>query len=189
MGFDFVDDEEETQSESNAPSFGDGMTTGEYKAAIRQYAQWAVEKYEVLQPVELETVKIEVSDLMERAAGKAGNDKRGRGYFMRFAWGAYQKWGWGEEVEATIRHELVHIRQFQEDGANPGHGMTFKTWADKADAPRHCKKFTEWKYLLFCTECGQQTGGRLRKSKVVTNPEDTNYISPCCRAELRSEKA
>jgi predicted SprT family Zn-dependent metalloprotease len=189
-GFDFFDGEEDTQSEgkhSTAPTFGDNLSRSGYREACEGYAKWAVKTYDVFDPVSLDEVDFQISTKLERAAGKAGR-KRGE-LMMRFAYGAYEKWGWGEEIESIIRHELVHIRQYQQSGAKPGHGTTFKVWADEAEAPRHCKQFTEYEYLLFCTKCGEQTGGRHRKSKVITNPEDTNYVSPCCRAKLRSEKA
>lgn len=173
------------QQTTTKPTFGDNMGISEFRAACREYAEYAADHYDTFDVVDMDAVDVEVSTKLERAAGKA--IKRGSEMIIRFAYAAYEKWGW-ERVTSTIRHELIHIVQFTK-GRTGGHGFDFEIMADKVDCTKHCEKFTDYKYLLFCSECGKQVDGRHRKSKVVTNPEDTRYISPCCKATLESQEA
>jgi len=85
----------DTKDASNdAPNFGDEMSSEELREACREYAEWAIEAYDTFDEAELETVTVQVSKRLKRAAGKAGRSKSvPTPFFMRFAWKAYQKWG------------------------------------------------------------------------------------------------
>lgn len=167
-------------------TYPDDMTPDLFRVACLEYAKQAIEEYDEFDVVTLEGVVVEVSQKLKRAAGKAGESKtRGMDYFMRFAFGAYQKWGWGEEVESTIRHELIHIKQYQTQGTG-GHGMDFKRMADAVDAPRHCKSFTDFNFGIFCEQCDNRVAGRYRKCKMTRRPEA--YRSKCCSAPCYSER-
>lgn len=182
-------------NQTTEPTFGDDMTPSEFRDACEEYARYAVDEYDTFDPVNMDDVRVEQSQKLERAAGKAGvkaektilGIQNARDMFMRFAFDAYQEWGF-EEFKRVIRHELIHITQF-ENGEQGGHGFGFKRMAEEVDTDRHCEQFTDYDWLLFCSECGKKQGGRHRKSKVVTDPEETNYVSSCCKATLESEKA
>jgi hypothetical protein len=179
-----------TPDDREPPVFGDDMGTDAFRDACEAYAEWAVNHYDVFDPVDLSDVTIEVSTKLKRAAGKAGakNKMLGdiTGMYMRFAFGAYEKWGWSEEIRETIRHELVHLAQYEERGEG-GHGFDFELKADKADCPKHCKQFTDYKYHIFCSGCGDMIDGRHKKSKLVKQPE--SYRSKCCSEPLESRRA
>lgn len=171
------------------PTFGDDLSVPELKQAIQEYAEWAVDHYEAFEEVDLSDVSIEISKKMKKAAGKAGAKKglvKGelRGVRMRFAWKAYQKWGWSEDWTNVIRHELVHIWEYQVRG-NGSHGPAFKRRAEKVDAPRHCPQFADYKYTFYCESCGKKVGGRYQRSKKVKNID--KYHSKCCNASVRVE--
>ncbi|QRV15050.1 SprT-like domain-containing protein [Haloterrigena salifodinae] len=155
------------------------MTPAELKQAIREYA----ETVEI--DVPLGEVEIEISKQLKRTAGKAIR-KNGQ-LKMRFAWKAYQAWGWDDEFKGTIRHELIHIWEYDTHGKG-SHGPVFKTKARELDAPRHCPSFAheDAKWFLVCPRCGKKTP-RFKKSKVVENPE--GYKTRCCREQIRVERA
>jgi len=179
----------DTENTSNeAPTFGDEMSSKELQEACREYAEWAVEAYDTFDEAELETVTVQVSKRLKRAAGKAGKSQNApTQFFMRFAWKAYQKWGWGRQFEETIRHELIHIKQYQQTGSG-GHGPDFRLMADEVDAPRHCSQFHVHKYGIFCSECDDMVTGRFQECKMTRNPEKTSKISKCCGADLYSKE-
>jgi len=192
MGIDLTDAIEAEASNNDSsngndkPSFGDDMSPNEFCSACEEYAEWAVENYDEFDEVSLDTVTVEVSQKLKRAAGKAGESRTSpTKWMMRFAYGAYESWGWDEEIEKTIRHELIHIKQHQETGSG-GHGSDFKLMADNVDAPRHCPQFTEYTFGIFCSGCDEQVAGRHRESKMVKQAE--RYRSKCCSASCYSER-
>lgn len=179
--------EELTNDSNNEPQFSDSMMVAGLKEAIENYTEWCVSHFDCLSTVDLSDVPISVSRELKRTAGKVMHKKRGSGsdIRMRFAYGAYQQWGW-EQFKQTIRHELIHVWQIQECGKGD-HGRTFKKKANLLDCSVHCERFTDYKYELFCDNCGQFVGGRYQRSKIVKNP--TSYNSKCCGSDLTVEKA
>lgn len=177
---------ETDSSKSNGPSFDDEMNQWELESACREYAEWAISEYDTFENLNINNIDIEVSDKLKRTAGKAGGaSKISYDWFMRFAYGAYQKWGWSKEFEATIRHELIHVVQFEERGEG-GHGIDFRRMADSVDAPRHCEKFTEYRFKIRCSECDDVVSGKYRACKMTRQPE--KYRSQCCSAKCYSEE-
>ncbi|WP_410767587.1 SprT-like domain-containing protein [Haloferax sp. DFSO60] len=87
-----------------------------------------------------------------------------------------------EEWTATLRHELVHVEQFQAFGSTD-HGRAFKRRANEVDAPVRVRRFSEPKYVLTCTDCGETVAHRYRDCKLVRQSE--SYRSGCCEAPLR----
>jgi predicted SprT family Zn-dependent metalloprotease len=183
MGFDFhVPDDYEGGDDSNEPTFGDNMAPPKLRSACEEYAEWAIGEFETFDGVDLSDVPIEVSTEMKRTAGKAIN--RDGDFSMRFAYRAYQKWGW-EGFKSTIRHEIIHIKQLQEHGS-ADHGFTFKQMAEEVDCSVNCETFTDYEYGIFCSDCGEMVTGRYQRSKVVKKPE--RYNSKCCGAECYSKR-
>nr|BDD45090.1 hypothetical protein 22 [bacterium] len=178
MGFRLPDTNAERGENADDPTGferpGDDLTPTELKRAIRDYAET------VDIDVPLDEVEIQISKRLKRAAGKAG--RKNGDLFMRFAWKAYQSWGWNDDFEGTIRHELVHIWEYVEHGKG-GHGRRFKSKAREVDAPRHCPSFAQddARWFLICGHCGKKSP-RFKRSKVVKNPEP--YRSACCGASI-----
>lgn len=176
--------EPETKS-SGEPCFPDDMTRPELKRAIEEYHDWCNNHYDVLD-VDLDGIPVEISDQMKRTAGKVchvkGSDQV---KYIRYAWKAYQKWGWKQFAE-TVRHELIHVHTVQ-NYHKGGHGRLFKTLVEPLETHRNCETFAEdeAKYILFCKECDKDVAYRHRKSKTVKRPGD--YRSRCCNAPLRVE--
>jgi predicted SprT family Zn-dependent metalloprotease len=132
-------------------------------------------------PIDVDTGAIswEVSDRAKRRAGCCLYD--GSGVTIRLTWGAYREAGW-RRFTATIRHELIHAWEFQRFGES-GHGERFERQADRLDAPRHCKSFTEARLRLQCVrECGWQAD-RHRASPPVKRPRE--YRCGDCGGKLR----
>jgi predicted SprT family Zn-dependent metalloprotease len=185
MGFDFElpDEPNDAQSEgSDEPGFGDEMNPGSLRTACQRYAEWAVEEYDTFDEVDLSEVSIEVSGKMKRSAGRAIME--GEKLTMRFSFRAYEEWGWSD-FKSTIRHEIIHIKQYQEDGS-ADHGLGFEMMADEVDCSKNCELFTDFKYGIFCSGCDDMVTGRYRNSKMVKKAE--KYRSKCCKAECYSEK-
>ena len=83
---------------------------------------------------------------------------------------AYEAYDW-TEFAAVVRHELIHAWEFQHFGES-GHGERFRRQARRLEAPRHCRSFTDPRYVLRCLEDGcDWQGARHRASKPVTAPE------------------
>lgn len=102
---------------------------------------------------------------------------------MALTWGAYDEFSRGE-WRSTLRHELIHVEQFQHCGT-AGHGPDFYERADEVDAPRSCPSFSEPNYVVRCGDCGDVVAQRFRASRLVKEPEA--YRSSCCEAPLSAE--
>ncbi|MBV0924683.1 transcription elongation protein SprT [Halomicroarcula limicola] len=88
------------------------------------------------------------------------------------------------EWEATLRHELVHVEQYQRDGTTD-HGPAFRERAADLETEVHCPAFADAKYVLACDACGDLVARRYRECKLVRERE--RYRSDCCGAGLALE--
>jgi len=172
----------ETATEPEPERNMDNLTQRELREAIRDYAESYTLAGVQDQP-DLDSIPFDISRRLKSTAGKVQH-KRGTGEIVRvrFAWKAYQRWGW-ERFTSTIRHELIHVWELQEFG-KAGHGPVFKRVARQNDTTVNCEHFAqdEAKFELLCSECGGNVAYRHKRSKTVTNPE--NYRSKCCKAPL-----
>jgi len=89
-----------------------------------------------------------------------------------------------DEWEATLRHELIHVEQYQRDGATD-HGTAFRERASELDTNVHCRASAEAKHVLACEGCGDLVARRYRDCKLVRQRE--RYRSDCCGAALTLE--
>jgi hypothetical protein len=99
---------------------------------------------------------------------------------VRLTWAAataYDRTEWAR----TLRHELVHVEQFQRFGAT-GHDDGFRERAAALDTSVRCPHFATPKYLLTCSTCEDVVARRFRDCKLVRRHEE--YRSGCCRAPL-----
>ena len=136
--------------------------------------------------VDLSSIDWTVSKRARRRAGACRYDPTDGGVTIVISWASYQAHGW-REVEATVRHELVHAWEFQAFGKS-GHGPRFREKADAVDAPRHCEPFSDPRYVLQCqTEYCDWNARRYRASKTVTTPEE--YRCGDCGARYVVEHA
>jgi predicted SprT family Zn-dependent metalloprotease len=134
--------------------------------------------------IDLEAVRWTVSDGAKRRAGSTRVADREAGRLVvDLNWSAYETLGWAD-FRGVVRHELVHVWQFQRGGAMD-HGPTFRRKADEVDAPRHCEQFTEPRYRLTCATCGTGGMGRHRRSKVVKHPDRYGHRDCDCAHGLR----
>ena len=86
---------------------------------------------------------------------------------------------------ATLRHELVHVEQYQRDGTTD-HGRAFRERAGELDTEVHCQTFTDPKHVLACADCGDVVARRYRDCKLVR--QRGRYRSNCCGSELALEE-
>ncbi|WP_276302064.1 SprT-like domain-containing protein [Halorussus lipolyticus] len=85
------------------------------------------------------------------------------------------------EWTATLRHELVHVEQFQRFGATD-HGPAFRERAEAVSSTVNCPPFADPKYVLRCGECETVVGRRYRECKLVREYDE--YRSSCCGSEI-----
>lgn len=85
------------------------------------------------------------------------------------------------EWTATLRHELVHVEQFQRF-ATTDHGPAFRERAAAVEASVRCPPFADPKFVLTCESCGTVVGRRYRDCKLVR--EHDQYRSSCCNADI-----
>lgn len=93
------------------------------------------------------------------------------------AFAAFDRDAW----ESTLRHELIHVEQYQRDGTTD-HGAAFREQADHLDTDVHCPAFTDPKHVLTCAACGDLVARRYQDCKLVEQRDQ--YRSNCCGAAL-----
>ncbi|RDZ62150.1 transcription elongation protein SprT [Haloferax sp. Atlit-12N] len=188
--------------EDGSPGGYDAIETGdELVSWSRTYCRHAASQYEF--DVDLHRVRWEVSTRAKRRAAavktpniddaEVGEPRRWTGTSsqsveldiaptctMSLSWRAFESFDRGEWT-ATLRHELVHVEQFQAFGATD-HGPAFKRRAEAVDAPVRVRRFAEPKYTLTCEACGADVAYRYRECKLVR--ESSAYRSACCEAPL-----
>lgn len=103
---------------------------------------------------------------------------------MSLTWAAFEAFDRAEWT-AVLRHELVHVEQFQRFGTTD-HGRRFRRRARAVDATLECRTFATPKYRLHCDDCGGVVARRYRDCDLVRNHR--RYASNCCRANLRIEQ-
>jgi len=110
-----------------------------------------------------------------------GSDGRPLPCTVSLTWDAFDEFS-REEWQSTLRHELVHVEQYQRFGTT-GHGKQFKRRAEEMDTEVHCRTFAEPKWTFYCESCDEVTAHRYRECKLVR--EYDRYRSNCCEAPLR----
>jgi hypothetical protein len=89
-----------------------------------------------------------------------------------------------EEWTATLRHELIHVEQYQHCGTT-GHGPAFKRRACELDTDVHCRTFADPTWTFHCRDCDRVVARRYRDCPFAREYE--TYRSDCCEAGLRKE--
>ncbi|MFB6184456.1 MAG: SprT-like domain-containing protein [Haloarculaceae archaeon] len=120
---------------------------------------------------------------LDWAAADAAEGSEPPSCTVALTWAAFEAFSRAEWRE-TLRHELIHVEQFQRFGTT-GHGAAFRRRADDLDASVHCRRFSTPSYRLYCTACGDVVARRYQKSKLVRN--HGRYRSACCDAPLDRE--
>jgi hypothetical protein len=110
-----------------------------------------------------------------------GSDGRPLPCTVSLTWDAFDEFS-RDEWQSTLRHELVHVEQYQRFGTT-GHGTRFKRRAEEMDTAVHCRTFAEPKWTFYCESCDEVTAHRYRECKLVRQYE--RYRSNCCEAPLR----
>ena len=121
----------------------------------------------------------------ERATTANGREANGRPFeaTISLTWDAFDAFD-RAEWESVLRHELVHLEQYQRFGTT-GHGPAFRSRADDLDAAVDCPVFADAKYVLRCRDCESVVARRYRDCKLVR--EADAYRSSCCGAALSVE--
>ena len=115
--------------------------------------------------------QVGLSPRMTRAMGNARSKgpKEDPEYQINISGPALENHGW-DEIEETIRHEAIHIWQYQNIG-KADHGPTFERWAKRFDVTKYADKpAQDFNYVIECANCGV-IGGRTRRSKIIKHPE------------------
>lgn len=147
---------------------GDLAGTNRYwEKKVRAYAKKFIGGETEYDPIEVDLTDIEwrVSGKMTRTSGRCKYNKPRHGMQqLVISKHLIDNADW-ERVQKTIRHELVHAWQKQNDEST-GHGWSFKKWCDPLDisvrADNPAKQ--EYEYEIHCPECGM-LGGKQRKCK------------------------
>ncbi|WP_265110361.1 SprT-like domain-containing protein [Halosolutus halophilus] len=150
------------------------MTDGEYTIADEIVARARIHARKVLDerelPVDRDALEWTVSERARRRAGACRWHPDRETATIVLARRAYGEYDW-PEFAAVVRHELVHAWEFQQFGES-GHGPRFRDRAAALDAPRHCRSFSEPRYVLRCRdEDCEWRAKRHRASKPVKAPD------------------
>ena len=142
-------------------------------------------------PVDWDSVRREHPDVLARS--RFDDLRACEVVCSRRAVDAYDEAEW----RRTLRHELVHVEQFQRFGATD-HGAWFGDRADAVDTDHHCPAFHRGRYLLRCRDCGEVKFDRCRRcgtTELAELPptEQARRVKPtaCCGAyyELEDTRA
>jgi len=109
-----------------------------------------------------------------------GSDGRPLPCTLSLTWDAFREFS-REEWASTLRHELIHVEQYQHSGTT-GHGPAFKRRAAELETDVHCRTFTEARWRFLCSECESVVARRYRDCQFVREYE--RYRSDCCGASL-----
>jgi predicted SprT family Zn-dependent metalloprotease len=155
--------------------------TVEWEVSTRAKRRAAAVKRPKIPAAEVET-EIDWDDT-ETAGGRAAE---GRPFeaTMSLSWRAFEAFD-RAEWESVLRHELVHLEQYQRFGTTD-HGPAFRDRADDLDATVHCPVFADPKYVLRCRDCDALVARRYRDCKLVSQAD--SYRSSCCGAALSVEQ-
>ncbi|WP_123537591.1 M48 family metalloprotease [Halosimplex salinum] len=185
------------------PSYADIATHDDLVAWSREYCkevrrewlvdvrfdlvEWEVSTRAKRRAAALKRPKIpaaEVGDSVDWETVEASGGRRADGRpfpaTLSLTWGAFESFD-RDQWEATLRHELVHLEQYQRCGTTD-HGTEFEARARELDTDVHCETFSDPKYVLRCRECDALVARRYRDCKLVRRAEE--YRSSCCDAAL-----
>lgn len=143
--------------------------------------------------VDLDIVTFETSTRMKRKHGICTTNGDGT-CTIRLSKKTADRAGFGA-IEETIRHELVHVYQLQDDHATMGHGPSFERWVDPLALSGRCSEHyaitaDDYAYSFHCSTCGF-IGGRYRMCKTVrAGISDALYCQQCesSDVEVRNER-
>ncbi|WP_181686939.1 SprT-like domain-containing protein [Halorhabdus salina] len=184
--------------ESGVPAYGAIDTHDELITWSRAYAKEA--RREWLLDVRLDLVEWTVSTRARRRAAAVkrpqipdatvgepidwtrvpDSDGRPLPCTVALTWDAFEAFS-KTEWASTLRHELLHVEQFQRDGTTD-HGPAFKRRARAVETDVHCRTFATPRWLFRCGACGQEVARRYRECAFVREYDD--YRSECCSAPL-----
>ncbi|WP_158854998.1 SprT-like domain-containing protein [Halorhabdus sp. CUG00001] len=99
---------------------------------------------------------------------------------VALTWDAFAEFS-RSEWASTLRHELLHVEQFQRFGTTD-HGAAFRRRAQEIETDMHCRSFATPEWLFRCGDCGRAVARRYRDCQFVAEYEQ--YRSECCWAPL-----
>lgn len=140
-----------------------------YAHEVVQGDEWPITDADV----DLSAVEWRTSTRMESRHGHAGWGRRAEvcEYYVHLSEKSYRLGGW-EKVAETVRHELVHVWQYQNDRPS-GHGPSFRRWVDPLELEgrrstyARDEPFAYWRYPFYCPACEAVVGGRHRYCRAV----------------------
>lgn len=178
-----------------------GGTNGKWEQKIRDYLkEWypkvtgqTVEVYGQTYTFEIDwsNVEIIVSGRLSRASGRARwhTDSSGKTeYELKVSKHLIKNQDW-DRVRQTVRHEAIHIWQYQTESFSGGHGVDFRKWMNKDDfdcTVNAERPAADPKYEAICDDCGTIAATRQRKCKLTKK----TYLYNCagCGGNLTVNK-
>lgn len=109
-----------------------------------------------------------------------GADGRPLPCTLSLTWDAAREFS-REEWASTLRHELIHVEQYQHSGTT-GHRAAFERRAAELDTEVHCRTFAEARWTFRCRDCGAVVARRYHDCPFVR--EYDQYRSDCCGAGI-----
>lgn len=113
-----------------------------------------------------------------------------RNVAVTLSWSLYETLD-EQEWQETIRHELIHVEQYQQYGEIT-HGLVFSMRAEELNTTNNCQKIYDGQYLLVCSDCGEVITDRDEHDEHVTMADATGETdeplnSSCCRSRITLE--
>lgn len=167
------------------------INDGRHSFDERRVRDYMVEWYENETPsdfeVDLSEIEITVTGRLKKAHGryKVKRSISGEEEQIRISKNTIDEHGW-EEAKRTIRHEVVHAWQYQND-KGLSHGPSFRRWLEPFDIDVYAEDPAEKnpKYEIICPNCGT-VDTKTRACKMTKNVE--LYQCRCGSQDLRVQQ-
>lgn len=185
--------EPDISNESGVGNVGSGGSlAGDYRhleRKVRSYAKKFIGGETKYDPIEVDLTDIQwrVSGKMTRTSGRCKYHKPRRGMQqIVISKHLIDNTDW-DRVEDTIRHELVHAWQKQNDHPT-GHGWSFKKWCDPLDISVRADNpaTQEYKYEIHCPNCGC-IGGKQKRCKSLRQILSGKRYCGSCGSETKGD--
>jgi len=181
---------ETTNTPQTTPFTRPSINAGRHTYEERRVRDYLMDWYEGTPSefdIDWSDVTIIVSASLTRAHGKARYKAAEESYELKISKCAIDNDSspWDDEIQETIRHEAIHIWQYQEFGEG-NHGPSFKRWADQFDCEvRASRPAKDPKYTINCENCGK-VGTRQQACKITK--QTARYSCGTCGGNLSVQR-
>ncbi len=95
----------------------------------------------------------------------------------------HDRYGWGRELERTLKHEMIHLYLYRK-GRDPSHTEEFRAWCKHIGAFFYCKDYSSPDRYVYSCPNGHRVRAKRRLSSVSCARCDSERYNPRFRLIL-----